>query len=240
MGVLAQELHALRLGLQSILLRVGFAQQLDGAGQHLYRLPGALRALQLPGHFQASVEADFFQQRLVEVFKIHHDLQVRHRAAVVQRDEAVGAESPHPAHDGDFLPQQALIIGEDGFYFSSFAHGLCFCFVFCSNSPERHRRSQRSRESTGFSTNWQENRRKGSSCKGKWGKALGLARAIATLARPSTRATAWPAAPYKAAARRTSRCSGGRGQRAGPLHPARLGRSGCPAPARPGRKRSSS
>ena len=69
------------------------------------------------------MKTDFFQKLLIEFFKINHALQVVETGAVVERNETVGAEGPHPAHYGNLLAQQALVFSEYGFYFCSLAHG---------------------------------------------------------------------------------------------------------------------
>ena len=71
-----QELHAVTLLLQRILLRIGSAVKLDRVGLHLHGLSLTLRFHQRAFHMDTRTRRDLLHQLLIEFGRVRHHLQV--------------------------------------------------------------------------------------------------------------------------------------------------------------------
>src|SRR5690606_21499079 len=100
-GMLPQELQAVLFRLDGVLVRWAVAEDLHRCHLHFHALAAALGRDQLAGTPHGSAGGEARARSCVHLLLIDHALQVADGAAIVQRNEAVVAESAHPAGHGN-------------------------------------------------------------------------------------------------------------------------------------------
>ncbi len=100
-GVLAQELEAVLLRLDGILLRIAVAEHFHGGHLHFHALAAALALHDHSGAFHRSAGGEAGTRGGIHMLLVDHALQVTDGAAIVHGDEAVVAEGAHPAGHGE-------------------------------------------------------------------------------------------------------------------------------------------